>query len=286
MFSVVIWICTNVVLLDIVKKGMDKIRISAVKYANTYPFIYGLIKSGFDKKVILETDHPADCAKKLIDGRVDVGLIPVATIPLLSEYHIVSDYCIGANGEVRTVMLLSNCPFEEIETIYLDYRSRSSVYLTRVLAKNSWKKDFKWGNTSKGFDFRNIGLREAVVLIGDQCFELEKSYRYRIDLAAAWKEFTGLPFVFACWTANKQLDDDFIKALNAALYTGVSNIKAVTEYFGNTGTITGEDLKNYLSYNIDFYLDDEKKKAMDLFLRLLKELQEGTNNLIDGDNDN
>ena len=100
MFSVVIWICTNVVLLDIVKKGMDKIRISAVKYANTYPFIYGLIKSGFDKKVILETDHPADCAKKLIDGRVDVGLIPVATIPLLSEYHIVSDYCIGANGEV------------------------------------------------------------------------------------------------------------------------------------------------------------------------------------------
>ena len=79
---------------------------------------------------------------------------------------------------------------------------------------------------------------------------------------------------------------NFIKALNAALYTGVSNIKAVTEYFGNTGTITGEDLKNYLSYNIDFYLDDEKKKAMDLFLRLLKELQEGTNNLIDGDNDN
>ena len=90
---------------------MDKIRISAVKYANTYPFIYGLTESGFEKKVILETDHPSDCAAKLISGRVDIGLIPVAALPMLKEYHIISDYCIGANGNVRTVMLLSNCPF-------------------------------------------------------------------------------------------------------------------------------------------------------------------------------
>ena len=66
---------------------MDKIRISAVKYANTYPFMYGLIESGFEKKVILETDHPAECASKLISGKVDIGLIPVAALPLLKEYH-------------------------------------------------------------------------------------------------------------------------------------------------------------------------------------------------------
>ena len=196
---------------------MDKIRISAVKYANTYPFIYGLTESGFDKRVILETDHPAQCAEKLISGKVDIGLIPVAVLPLLKEYHIISDYCIGANGNVRTVMLLSNCPFEKIETIYLDYRSRSSVNLTKVLAKNSWKKEFTWVNTSTGFDFINIGLNEAVVLIGDQCFEYEKRFRYRIDLAMAWKEFSGLPFVFACWTANKKLGEDFIKEFNNAL---------------------------------------------------------------------
>ncbi len=119
---------------------MDKIRISAVKYANTYPFIYGLKESGFEKKVILETDHPADCASKLINNRADIGLIPVASLPLLNEYHIISDYCIGANGDVRTVMLLSNCPFEDVETIYLDYRSRSSVNLTRVLARTAGKE--------------------------------------------------------------------------------------------------------------------------------------------------
>ena len=251
---------------------MDKIRISAVKYANTYPFIYGLEESGFDKKIILETDHPADCAAKLIAGKVDIGLIPVAILPLLKEYYIISDYCIGANGNVRTVMLLSNCQFEKIETVYLDYRSRSSVNLTKVLAKNSWKREFIWVNTSKEFDFRNIGLNEAVVLIGDQCFEYEKSFRYRIDLAAAWKEFSGLPFVFACWTANKKLPDNFIKEFNKALFLGVNNIDAVADKFGKTGIIKGSDLKNYLNNNIDYILNDDKKKALKMFLELMIKL--------------
>jgi chorismate dehydratase len=251
---------------------MDKIRISAVKYANTYPFIYGLNESGFDKKVILETDHPADCAAKLIDGKVDIGLIPVATLPLLKEYHIISDYCIGANGNVRTVMLLSNCQFEKIETVFLDYRSRSSVNLTKVLAKNCWNTEFRWVNTSKGFDFRNIGLKEAVVLIGDQCFEYETSFRYRIDLAAEWKGFTGLPFVFACWTANKPIEKDFIEEFNTALSVGVNNIDAVVKKFSKAGVIAGADLKEYLTKNIDFNFDDDKKKALKLFLEFMRKL--------------
>jgi chorismate dehydratase len=251
---------------------MGKIRISAVKYANTYPFIYGLKESGFENKVILETDHPADCATKLIGGKVDIGLIPVAALPLVKDYHIISDFCIGANGFVRTVLLLSNCPFEDIKTIYLDYRSRSSINLTKVLAKNSWKKEFIWINTSKGFDFLNIGLDEAVVLIGDQCFEFENSFRFKKDLAMEWVNFSGLPFVFACWTANKCLEDEFIDEFNSALSLGVNNIDAVVDKFGQTGTITGIVLKNYLSENIDFKFDDGKKKGLKLFLELMGKL--------------
>jgi len=251
---------------------MDKIRISAVKYANTYPFIYGLTESGFDKNVVLQTDHPADCAAKLIAGSVDIGLIPVAAIPQLSEYHIISDYCIGANGKVRTVMLLSNSPFSDIKNIYLDYRSKSSVNLSRVLARFSWRKEFKWINTSESFDFLNIGLNEAVVLIGDQCFEYENKFRYRTDLAEAWKEYSGLPFVFACWTANKKIDDGFISRFNDALRLGVTNIDAVAAKFANTGAIPGDILKVYLTENIDFHLDEEKRAALRLFLELLSKL--------------
>jgi len=254
------------------KKGMDKIRISAVKYANTYPFIYGLKESGFDKKVILETDHPSDCASKLIAGKADLGLIPVAALPLLNEYHIISDYCIGANGNVRTVMMLSNCPFEDITNIYLDYRSRSSVNLTKILAKKFWKREFRWTNTSKVFDFLNIGLHEAVVLIGDQCFEFENSFRYKTDLANEWKKFSGLPFVFACWTANVRLDNGFIAEFNDALKLGVNNIEAVVKSIGSAGVITGKTLQTYLTENIDYDFNNEKKAGLKLFLELLREI--------------
>jgi len=251
---------------------MEKIRISAVRYANTYPFIYGLTESGFDRRALIETDHPSECAAKLISGRADIGLIPVATLPLLRESHIISDFCIGAGGHVRTVQLMSNTVFNDIKTVYLDYRSKTSVNLVRVLAKNKWKRDFGWEITTERFDFTAIRKSEAVVLIGDQCFEFENKYEFRLDLAAEWKEFSGMPFVFACWTANKVLPEDFVSDFNSALGTGVRNIDGVVERFGTKGPITGNDLKKYLTVNIDFKLDNEKREAMMYFLRLLKEL--------------
>jgi chorismate dehydratase len=251
---------------------MYKIRISAVKYANTYPFIYGLTESGFDKKVILETDHPSLCAEKLISGRVDIGLIPVASLPLLKEYHIITDYCLGAYGKVKTVLLLSNCDTQEIKTIYLDYRSMSSVNLARILAKNAWEKEFRWINTSETFDFVNIGKDEGVVLIGDQCFEYQNMFRYSVDLAEEWNKFSGLPFAFACWTARRKLEDTFLDDFNASLGIGVRNIPATVEKYGKSGTIRGEDLRIYLTENINFELNDDKRKAIKLFLELMASL--------------
>jgi len=253
---------------------MESIRISAVKYANTYPFIWGLRESGFDKKVILETDHPADCARKVIEKRADIGLIPVAALPLVPDGNVIGNYCIGANRKVRTVMLLSNCRFEEIGAINLDYRSRSSVNLTKVLARNMWKREFRWVGTNDKFDFLNIGKNEAVVLIGDQCFQMENKFKVKIDLAEEWKKHTGLPFVFACWTANREFEKQFINDFNEALKLGVENIDKVAHYFKDNGIIGETELRNYLSTNIDFIFDEEKKKGMNLFLKLLKELPE------------
>ncbi len=250
----------------------EKIRISAVKYANTYPFMYGLYETGFDKKVIIETDHPSDCAEKLITKKVDIGLVPVAVLPLMKEYHIITGYCLGAYGRVRTVMLLSNCPFAEIKRIHLDYRSRSSVNLARILAKNAWKREFTWNCTSEKSDFLNIPHADAVVMIGDQCFEFEKKFRYGIDLALEWFKFTGLPFTFACWTANRKLDDEFIEEFNSALAAGVNNLPAVIEKYGNSGIIRGDDLKVYLTENMNFILNEDKMKAISLFLELMSRL--------------
>jgi chorismate dehydratase len=250
----------------------DKIRISADNFANTYPFMYGLTETGFDRKVILTTDHPADCAANLISGKVDIGLIPIAALPSLKESHIITDFCLGSYGKVRTVMLLSNCPFNKIMKINLDFRSRSSVNLAKILAKNYWKKEFLWFNSAKGFDFVNIPDDEANVLIGDMCFEYERRFENRIDLSEEWFKFTGLPFAFACWTSNKELDGKFLKEFNDALATGVKNIPAVVEKYGKTGTIRGEDLRIYLTENMNFDLNDDKRKAIKLYLDLLSKL--------------
>ena len=114
---------------------MHKIRISSVEYTNSLPFIYGIEKSEIISSVDLLKNIPSVCADKLIHNEVDVGLIPVAMIPQLSYSEIISDYCIGASGKVRTVVLASHSPIEKLENILLDPHSRSGAMLCKILCK-------------------------------------------------------------------------------------------------------------------------------------------------------
>src|SRR5665213_3010681 len=97
------------------------IRISAVSYLNTKPFLYGL-ELAHIPDVEISLDNPAECARKLIENEVDLGLVPVAIIPLLKEAHILPGFCIGADGAVESVKLYSHVPLEKIKTILLDYQ--------------------------------------------------------------------------------------------------------------------------------------------------------------------
>jgi chorismate dehydratase len=135
-----------------------------------------------------------------------------------------------------------------------------------------WKRDFKWIDTSENFDFINIGPTEAVVLIGDQCFESEHKFKFKTDLAGEWNSHTGLPFVFAVWAANRDIDQGFIDEFNEALKMGVDNIDAVVEYFAPMSVIGKKELDIYLRKNIDYILDDRKFNGMNLFLDLLSKL--------------
>ncbi|MBK8584164.1 MAG: hypothetical protein IPN88_01490 [Bacteroidetes bacterium] len=92
------------------------LKISVVSYLNSKPFIYGFNKTNFNSKAAIELDIPSVCADKLLTGKVDIGLVPVAILPKLKDYFIISDYCIGANGPVDSVLLLSNVPLNEIKS--------------------------------------------------------------------------------------------------------------------------------------------------------------------------
>lgn len=215
----------------------------------------------------LITDYPSAIASMLTEDTIDIGLVPVAAILKLKEYHIVGDYCIGAEGEVASVCLFSDVPMENIETILLDYQSRTSVNLCKVLLKYHWKTTPRLIDAKE--DFRtHIKGTTAGVVIGDRALEQRHQSRYIYDLADAWKVFTGLPFVFAAWIANKPLPDSFCSIFNEANAIGLQCLDDVIAE--NPSTVY--DLKTYYTKNISYKLTDEKRKGLQLFLELLREL--------------
>jgi chorismate dehydratase len=111
------------------------LKISVVSYLNTIPFIYGLEQSGLAKKLDISLDIPSACADKLLTNKVDIGLVPIVVLKQIQNAYIISDFCIGADGAVDTVCLFSDVPINEIESIFLDYQSKTSVELLKILLK-------------------------------------------------------------------------------------------------------------------------------------------------------
>ncbi len=249
---------------------MNKIKITAVSYLNTLPFLYGIKNyKGLDN-FIFEQKIPSDCAKQLIDKKTDIALMPVVAIPKLESPKIVSEYCIGAVGKVHTVLLVSEVPLNEIEAILLDYQSRSSVNLIKVLANKHWNISPKWINANPGFEDK-IGGKNAGVVIGDRAFALHNKFKYVFDLAEEWKKMTNLPFVFAAWVANSEIASEFLSKFNEALEFGLNNIEAAIQKY-HTNLDSQIDLNTYLTKNIDFRLDKSKLESLKLFFNYLIEL--------------
>ncbi|MDD3737857.1 MAG: menaquinone biosynthesis protein [Lentimicrobiaceae bacterium] len=250
---------------------MDDIKIVSVSYTNTLPFIYGIENSGFIKNYALQLLPPSGCAKALKNNEADIGLVPVGALSDFEKYFIHTDYCIGAVNYVKTVLLVSNTPIDKIETIYLDSHSRTSVKLCRVLAKNHWKINPKWKDFV--YDKDNFALQpnEAAVLIGDKTFEVFDKYKYVLDLANQWYNFTSLPFVFALWISAKEIKKEIIDKLNSALCYGINSIDDCIDNAKNL-IITRERAKQYFENDISYNFDNDKKKGLKLFLKFAEEL--------------
>jgi chorismate dehydratase len=241
---------------------LNKIRISAVAYTNTKPFIYGIEKSKLLNQIDLSLDIPSDCAYKLINNQVDIGLIPVAAIPFVPNANIVANYCIGSVGAVNSVFIFSNVPVAEIKTIKLDLQSRTSNQLAQVLLKFHFKVDVDFISDQEA-------LTDAIVLIGDRTFGRKQDFAYAYDMGEEWMKFTGLPFVYAAWVANKQISSTFIAEFNEALSFGLAHRN---ELLKELPTQSNFDLEDYLLNKLDFELTAEKRKALDLFLSYITKL--------------
>jgi chorismate dehydratase len=240
-----------------------KIRVTAVSYLNTKPFLYGLMQHPIHNSLDISLDIPSVCAENLKSGKADLGLVPVAVIPELDSAEIISDYCIGAVGAVKTVCVYSQVPIHQVEKILLDFHSKTSVALLKILLKRFWRLSPQLEQGKEGYISKIEGSTAGLV-IGDRTIGLEEKYAYCYDLSETWTQMSGLPFVFAAWVSTKPLPKTFLHDFNAALALGLEHIPELmyilpTEYFAF-------DLKAYFTHYISYDLDKSKRAGLALFL--------------------
>lgn len=241
------------------------IKVGAVSYLNTKPLIYGFEEGRMKEEIELIIDYPSRIAQLLFEDQIDLGLIPVSVIPSLEKSYVISDYCIGCNGAVASVCIFSEVPIDKIQRLLLDYQSRTSVALTRILTKKHWHIDPLLIDTTEDFREQITGTT-AGLIIGDRAFEQRRVSPYVYDLGLAWKEFTGMPFVFAAWTSNKKLEDGFIQSFNEANKLGIDHLDDVVA----KNPYSLFDLKEYYNKHISYYLDQDKMAGMKYFLSELR----------------
>ncbi len=243
----------------------DKIKVGAVSYLNTKPLLYGIERSDVINEIELTLDYPAQLAKKLQDGEIDMALLPVAAMPGINGARIVGEYGIASDGNVVSVAIFSQVPMEEIEVVYLDYQSRTSVRLAQLLLEKHWKKDVVFKPATEHY-IEYINDKSAGVIIGDRALKQLDNFNYVYDLATAWKDYTGLDFVFAAWVANKELPDAFVKSFNEANAVGLQHLEEVIA----ENDFPYYDLHTYYTENIKYKLDEAKIAGLEKFLELIK----------------
>lgn len=243
----------------------EKIRISIVSYLNAKPFLYGLEKAKLSAAFKISSDIPSVCAGKLLKNEADIGLIPVAMIPYLNESHLITSYCIAADGPVSSVVLVSQVPLEKIRSILLDTESRTSVLLAKILARELWGIDPEWVAQNAQHDFARADTIPAAVIIGDKALKYKAQYPYCYDLSEAWKTLTGLPFVFAAWVSNKEIDRTVLQQLEDAFQSGTEGIAEILPVLQKEYPET--DVENYLTKKIKYRLGVKETEALDLFLK-------------------
>jgi len=245
----------------------SRVRLACVEYYNTLPFLHGLSLLESDAwEVDLALAPPSECSTLYLNDSVDIALIPVGALDRVDDYRMLESYCIGCDGAVDTVAILSQVPIETVQDLHLDPQSNTSNRLVQVLCKEYWQISPRYHSHSKDYN------QESILAIGDKVFDLESNYQYKYDLGTAWKSFTGLPFVFAVWIAKPTVSQSVTDTLNLAFRDGMNQPE---QWIPEHLKAESDNLMTYLTENIVFPFDDSMREALNLFQQKLETLKDG-----------
>jgi len=249
---------------------MSAFRISVVQYLNSVPLIWGMLHGPQQGKHELQFATPAHCADAVRDGTADIGIIPAIEYHRIDHLQIISGISIASKSRVRSVLLLSSVPIEKIQSVAVDTSSRTSAAFLRILLNKFYSLKVKY-IPSAPHPEEMLRQADAALVIGDPAFAYLGSAAV-YDLAAEWKKFTGLPFVFAFWAghAGKKLSlyrKDFVESKEF----GLAHVDDIVAEYALKLHMEPADVNVYLTENIDYSLDEENCKGLRLFFRLARE---------------
>jgi chorismate dehydratase len=245
------------------------IRLGAVPYLNALPLYHTLLTST-DIQVMCAV--PSQLAPQLARGECDVALIPVVEHFRGVGETVISDACIGSSQAVRSVLLFHRVPLQEITSVAVDTSSRTSVALLRIVLQDGY--DTVPAFVEHAPDFASmLQSQHAALLIGDNALKATPQAQQTgvaiLDLGLAWRQITGLPFVYAAWVARRGLESkaqtELATLLNRARDEGMHHIAEIAR--GAESEVPTATIESYLREAIEYSLTPQHRAGMEEFKR-------------------
>lgn len=247
-------------------------RIAASSYLNTAPLIWSFIHGSQRGRVRLFTDTaPARCAQLLARGEVDAALVPVIEYQRLPGIALVPDICVGSRRAVRSVVIASKqAELKNLRRIALDDSSRTSVALVQIIFREFLRVEPVWQPSPPDLA-RMLADNDAALIIGDPAMKILPDGLHVFDLGKLWRDYTGFGFVFAMWMARAG-DAETIRAIDfaAACDEGLAHLGEIVSLYQNKVPLLPEEIKEYLTRNIAFRMDEEMKQGLQLYFELAR----------------
>jgi chorismate dehydratase len=264
-------------------KRMRRLRISAISYLNTAPLMWdfeheaGQIRTGqnFDISYTL----PSACARALADGTADIGIIPAAAYTQIPDLRLLPDVAIASRRAVRSILLVSKVPIEDIQRVALDTSSMTSVALTKVLFEK-WLGGARIYTPMAPNVEEMLAHHDAGLVIGDPALKIDRSSFRTLDLAEEWIRHTGKPFVFAFWAVRRAALNEKDPSLDlAAVFRDsrdhglqTSSLNQIASEWSPRLNISEADVRSYLTENIHYQLDAGCLEGLQMFYRYAAEI--------------
>jgi len=251
-------------------------RISAISYLNTAPLMWDFEHGDAGKQFEIGYTIPSQCAAELAAGTADIGIVPAAAYATIPDLAILPGVAIASKQAVRSILLISRKPLDEIRTVALDSSSLTSVALSRILFEKYWGGQRIFTSAPPQLDSM-LASHDAALLIGDPALKVDCSHYCTWDLADTWIKFTGKPFVFAFWAvrqiALESSTIDLASIFQESRDHGLQpcNLDQIARTWSPKLGISEDNVRTYLTANIYYYLDAPCLDGLQLFYRYASE---------------